>query len=328
MRIAALWATGVMLWPAVPVTAQTQTIEITEWLVPWEQSRPRDPFVRDPNGNLVWFVGQRSHYAAFLDIETGEFTRFDLEDGTGPHNLIVDPEGYVWYSGNRASHIGKLDPRSGEIAKFRTSSRDPHTLVFDGHGDIWFTAQGANHVGKLTVATEEIVEIPVPTEGSRPYGIKIDSDNRPWIALFGTNKLATVDPSTMQLEEIELPDPETRPRRLEITSDDMVWWVDYTRGYLGRLDPATREITEWAMPGGPGSLPYGMAVDDEDRVWFVESGLRPNRFVGFDPETETFFSITEIESGGGTVRHMMFHEPTRSIWFGTDTNYIGRAQVP
>ena len=82
------------------------------------------------------------------------------------------------------------------------------------------------------------------------------------------------------------------------------------------------------MPDGEDSLPYSMAVDDKDHIWFVESGLRPNRFVGFDPETEEFFSITEIESGGGTVRHMMFHEPSRSIWFGTDTNYIGRASVP
>ena len=71
-----------------------------------------------------------------------------------------------------------------------------------------------------------------------------------------------------------------------------------------------------------------MAVDDKDRLYFVESGVRPNRFVGFDPATEEFFTETEIASGGGTVRHMFFHAPTREIWFGTDTNNIGRARVP
>ena len=50
--------------------------------------------------------------------------------------------------------------------------------------------------------------------------------------------------------------------------------------------------------------------------------------MGFDPATETFFSITDIGSGGGTVRHMMFYGPTRTIWFGADTNTIGRAEVP
>lgn len=71
-----------------------------------------------------------------------------------------------------------------------------------------------------------------------------------------------------------------------------------------------------------------MTVDDRDRLWFVETGPDPNRLVGFDPEAGSFFSLTEIPSGGGTVRHMVFHGPTRTIWFGTDANTIGRAQVP
>jgi virginiamycin B lyase len=50
--------------------------------------------------------------------------------------------------------------------------------------------------------------------------------------------------------------------------------------------------------------------------------------IGFDPKSEEFFSSTPIPSGGGTVRHMVYHQPTREIWFGTDTNTIGRARIP
>jgi virginiamycin B lyase len=40
------------------------------------------------------------------------------------------------------------------------------------------------------------------------------------------------------------------------------------------------------------------------------------------------FSITPIaRSGGLTVRHMIYHAPTKSIWFGTDANTIGQARV-
>ena len=321
-----LWcAAAALALPAGAVGQEKAPIDLREWLVPWEQSRPRDPYAFD--ATTIWFVGQRSHYAAYLDVETGDFRRYELGDGVGPHNLIVDSDGFVWYSGNRDFHIGKLDPRNGEIARFRTESRDPHTLVFDHNGDIWFTAQQSNRIGKLSVATEQIVELDVATERARPYGIKVDSKNRPWIALFGTNKIATVD-ENMRVREITLPHERTRPRRLEITSDDRVWWTDYTRGYLGMYNPANGQIREWALPGGERSLPYGSATDDKDRIWFVETGLDPNRFVGFDPATEEFFSITEVESGGGTIRHMMFHAPSRTIWFGTDTNYIGRARVP
>jgi virginiamycin B lyase len=103
--------------------------------------------------------------------------------------------------------------------------------------------------------------------------------------------------------------------------------VDYTRGYLGRLDPATGQFKEWALPGGVTSLPYAMAVDSKDRLWMVETGSQPNRLVGFDPKQEKFFGLTPIPSGGGTVRHMVFDERSGQIWFGTDNNTIGRAQV-
>jgi len=132
----------------------------------------------------------------------------------------------------------------------------------------------------------------------------------------------------MALREFTLADPRTRDRRIAITSDDKVWYVDYTRGYLGRLDPATGAVREWPAPSGAQSLPYAMTVDDRDRLWFVETGPQPNRLVGFDPGTERFFSITPIaKSGGATVRHMVYHRPTRSIWFGTDANTIGRAVI-
>jgi virginiamycin B lyase len=124
-----------------------------------------------------------------------------------------------------------------------------------------------------------------------------------------------------------MPNERSRGRRIAITSDDKIWYVDYTRGYLGRFDPGSKQFKEWALPGGAGALPYAMSLDDKDRLWVVETGSQPNRFVGFDPKNEKFFGITPVPSGGGTVRHMMFDEKTGQIWFGTDNNTIGRADV-
>lgn len=313
---------------AVATAVAVAPLDIKEWQVPWERTRPRDPYV-DGQGR-VWFVGQTADYLAYLVPSTGEFKRYPLDSGAGPHNQIVDKDGFVWYAGNRAAHIGRLDPRDGSIKKYPMPGgvpRDPHTLVFDKNGDIWFTAQGGNAVGKLTVATGAVQILNVPTPNARPYGIVIDSKNRPWIVLFGTNKLATVD-SAMQLREIALPRAEIRPRRLEVTSDDKVWYGDYATGVLGRYDPATGKVDEWPMPGGAGSRPYAMALDAADRIWLVETGAQPNRFVAFDTKKLAFGEATNIPSGAGTVRHMVYHAPSRAIWFGTDANTIGRALVP
>lgn len=305
--------------------AAADSVEIREWAVPWQSSRPRDPIV-DPLGR-VWFVGQRGNYLGALDPETGEFGRKDLPPGALPHNVIVGPDGALWYAGNGDAHIGRVDSASGEITRFEVPVSDPHTLFFAPGGELWFTAQGANRIGRLDPGTGDVDLIEPSVGDARPYGIVVDPSGRPWIALFGTNRIATADPATMELVEHELPWADARVRRLDVTSDGSVWYVDYARGTVGRLTPATGAAVEWSAPGGRSSRPYAMAIDDRDRIWFVETGGDPNRLVGFDPASEEFFAVTPIPSGGGTVRHMVFHPATGSLWFGTDANTIGRARI-
>jgi virginiamycin B lyase len=327
---------------AFAVAAAAAIICVTETLaqVPFDINaqpvpfggRPRDPYVDAQD--RVWFVGQAGNYIAYFDTKNGEFKKYEIEAGTNPHNLIIDKDGFVWYSGNRNGRIGRLDPKTGELKIFMipdTTVRDPHTMVFDSKGDIWFTAQNSQRIGKLTVATGEFKLFRPSVQRSNPYGIKMDSQDRPWIVLFATNKLATVDPKTMEYKEVDLPRPGTRPRRIEITSDDMIWYVDHGEGYLGRYNPKTGEIKEWPAPSGAQSRPYAMAGDDQDRIWFVETGVRPNKFVGFDPRTEKFFSVNNVpgsETEPNAIRHMFFQKKTGQIWFGMDlNNSIGRAVV-
>lgn len=314
---------------AAPGAVAAQNAEIREWPVPWEQSRPRDPYV-DGQGR-VWFVGQRGNYVAYLEPNSGQFRRFELEDGALPHNLVVGPDGAVWYAGNGNGHIGRMDPATGQVRRFAmpdSTVRDPHTLIFGPRGELWFTVQGGNVVGRLNPQNGQVQVVRMPERGSRPYGIVLDAQGRPWFNLFGTNQLGTIDPATMQLSLVAIPRADARSRRIDITPDGKLWYVDYAGGMLGRYDPASKQFKEWPLPGGVQSRPYAMAVDDRARVWFVETGARPNRLIGFDPRSERFFSTSTIPSGAGAVRHMFFHKPTRQIWFGTDANTVGRAVVP
>ena len=317
------------LLAAAPVQAQLQNVIPTkEWTVPWDKTRPRDPAVH-PDGR-IFFVGQVGNYLAALDPRTGQFRRYTIDEGTNPHNCVVDARGQVWYAGNRNGMIGRLDPVSGAITRYPmpdSAVRDPHTLVLDHDGNIWFTAQTSGYVGKLEVKSGRIQLVKMPEKGWRPYGIVIDAKNHPVFDLFGTNKIGTVDPATMTLKTYPLPHDRARPRRIGLTSDGTVWYGDYTRGFLGRLDPKSGKVEEFALPGGPLSLPYAMTIDDKDRIWFVETGKQPNRLIGYDPKTKGFFGHTEIESGGGSVRHMVFDKKNGLIWFGTDNGTIGKAQV-
>ncbi len=303
-------------------------IKITEWPVPWEASRPRDPDVAP--GGTIWLVGQGGDYVARFDPVGEKFSRQDLPPGTGPHTVIVDRDGSLWIAGNKQAYIGHMNPHTGEMQRINMpdeTATDPHTLVFSGDKEIWFTLQWSNYVGRLNKLSGKVDLLAVPKDKARPYGIKMDSKGHPWIALLGTNGLATVDPETMELKIVSLPRAAARLRRLAITPDDAVWYTDYGEGFIGRYAPETGEFTEWKTPTER-SGPYAMEVDGKGRLWFVETFPKPNLLVGFDPSSGTFFSVTPIPSGAGSVRHMVYEKNTNSLWFGTDTNNLAQAMLP
>lgn len=330
LLLAGTATTSIAQRPPAAKGATADTVLVTEWTVPWERTRPRDPAVGADG--TIWFVGQEGNYVAKLDAGSGRFTRIELDPGTNPHTVNVDRDGNAWYTGNRNAMIGRIDARTGQITRYPmpdSAARDPHTIAFDGKGDLWFTVQNANYVGHLSRATGKVRLAKMDKPRTRPYGIVVDTKGRPWFNLFGTNSVATIDPVSMRVREYPLPDERARGRRIALTTDGAVWYVDYTRGFLARLDPVSGVVKEWPMPGGPASLPYAMTVDDDDRLWFVETGRQPNRLVGFDPRTSTFFGATALGPAvANTVRHMVYDRKTRSIWFGTDRGTIGRAVVP
>src|SRR5213596_3969075 len=82
---------------------------IKEWPVPWADTRPRDPYL-DPTTNRIWFCGQAGNYLAYFVPTSGEFKRYDLPAGSGPHNLIVGKAGSCGDAGNLGGCSGRLEP--------------------------------------------------------------------------------------------------------------------------------------------------------------------------------------------------------------------------
>jgi virginiamycin B lyase len=130
----------------------------------------------------------------------------------------------------------------------------------------------------------------------------------------------------MEITEYPLPDG-ARPRRLAITSNDMVYYSDYAHGYLGRFDPTTEKVEEWRSPGGADSEPYAITVTPDGMVWYVETGLTPNRIIGFNPKTQTFSNPTPIPSGGGVVRNMVATPDGKLYLACSGVNKVGIAET-
>ena len=305
-------------------------ISFETWVTPTLGQRTRDP-VEGPDGRY-WWVGQSGNILGWINPETNEMKEYPLPAGSLPHSVTLDQNGSAWYLGNGNGTIGKLDETTGEFDVHKMpddAARDPHTGEFDQNGIFWFTLQRSNMIGRFDPATEDIKLVPLPTRGSRPYGIKIDIDGTPWVACNGSNCLIKVDPETMALTEIKLPIPDTTVRRLDIADDGVIWYVNSSQGRLGRYDPASGDINEWPSPSGPRSHPYALAVVD-GIVWYNESGVRPDPLVRFDPKTETFQSWP-VPSGdvyAGIIRHMRATRNGELLIHQSSTNRVLRVTLP
>jgi virginiamycin B lyase len=308
--------------------ASSAKVILKEWDVPTPNSHPHDPAL-SPDGAL-WYTGQGSNTLGRLDPTTGKVQEFHLKTpNSGPHGLVADRAGNIWFTANSKGYIGKLDPRTGRITEYPLPDKDaddPHTPVFDQEGTLWFTVQGGNDVGRLDPRTGMIMLKKVPTPRALPYGIAVNSKGVPFFCEFGTNRLARIDPQTMDITEYPLPQG-ARPRRLAITSNDMVYYSDNARGYVGRLDSATGKTQEWRSPGGAESEPYAITVTPDGMVWYVETGLTPNRIIRFNPMTETFSTPTPIPSGGGVVRNMVATPDGKLYLACSGVNKIGIAEI-
>ncbi len=295
-------------------------VKFEEWMVPTLGQRSRDP-IEAPDGS-IWWTGMWASLVGRLDPVTGEMKEFPLPPSARPHSIVPDEQGYIWYTGNSNGTIGKLDPATGEITEYKTEAGDPHTMTWHPNGKLYFSSQRAGMLGRLDPSTGELTE--VDTE-QRPYGIVVAQDETIWVAYNGTNKLGALNPETMELRYYTLPDPGSRVRRLGISSDGMVWFVNSTMGRLGRLNPATGEVKEWESPSGPRSHPYSLAVIN-DKIWYNESGMRPDALVRFDPETETFQSWA-IPSGVGIIRHVWVTRNGELLIHQSSSNRVGRVTI-
>lgn len=327
-KIKALHLLLIVCLTCMTALVRADTVDIREWLIPWEKSKPGGPFA-DSSGR-VWFASESGNYIANMSPESGEFNRYDLVIGTGPANLVIDAEKNIWFSAKKGRHIGKMNPATGQVTPHNMperKARDPHSLVLDRGGNVWFSVRESNYIGMVNRASNSVSLIRLQERKMLPTGLIVDVHGVPWAAGAGSNKLLRVNAADMSVSEIALPREKSRPAALATTSDGAVWYADFALGAIGRYNPETMVFTEWPMPGGEDSKPFGITRDRDDRIWVVETGVVPNRFVGFDSASLTFLTETDIPSGAGTVRSLHYRESAGEIWFTTDTNYIGRARI-
>jgi virginiamycin B lyase len=247
---AALSAQGGRLAPADPASYAPES-----WPVPFgANTRSRDPFA-DAQGR-VWFVGQQGNYVAYVDSRTKEFKRYEIAEGTHPHNLVVE-KGMVWFTGNRNGRLVRLDPRTGKQTTYMipdTSVRDPHTI------------------DPRTMALRDFV---LPATDAHPRRIAITSDDQVYWGDYTRGYLGHLDPRTGRMDEVPLPAGRASlPYGMTTDDRDVVWVAQNgqasTPASLAGWDPRSRRFVAVVPVGEPGpNTIRHMTFDRATRqIWF------------------------------------------------------------
>jgi virginiamycin B lyase len=190
------------------------------------------------------------HYALkTLPRPKGEATRvviteYDLPRRTiAPHDVRTDERGFVWYSNFVENFLGRLDPRTGEHVEYAYPVVKPGfptgslALEQDRDGNWWLATMFQSGLMKFDVASESFRHFPIPP---------------------GMNDDMTQQSLLM-------------PREWRV--DGKVWTNDVFRGRILRLDVASGQyeaFDPFAGMKGRQHSPYGMAVDEQNNLYFMD----------------------------------------------------------
>lgn len=202
----------------------------------WDAGTPEDPCSRLWVG---WYEQAQNR---------GRFQRHDGTDGAVLDEVTVDD----W-----------------DVAQ---TGRDwgPYGGAVDQQGDLWVVGWGGPLV-RIDATTLEVSRWETPA-GTHPYGIALDADGHPWTSGMSGDVLH-FDPDAQTFESLVL-DTGAGPRILRglaIDRDGVAWIAANSPCGLVTIDTATHALISDAVELPDCSMPVGVGIDVQGRVWVPDS---------------------------------------------------------
>jgi streptogramin lyase len=157
----------------------------------------RDVAVQDDD--VIWFTGPTVNTVFAYYVSLGQF--FDVPTGADsrPNNITIDSIGRAWITTEQSSRVGRYAPGTLALWSWRNThvaNSGPAGLVFRNNGstwDIWYAQNNVGLVGRLTVSPSgqfrSMIDYPLSSADSRPWGIAIDASQSVWIAETGGGRI-------------------------------------------------------------------------------------------------------------------------------------------
>jgi outer membrane protein assembly factor BamB len=225
--------------------------------------------ILDPQGNLLLAIAD--------------------ERLTAPRYVALDDAGRIYVS-DTSERVHVFSARGDPLQSFGQPGSLPSQ--FSGIADLAVNAQGQLYVvdsGNSRVQTFSLLSGLLFTFGdegdpaellSRPEGIALDAEGSVYVSDAGNNRVRKHAPGGTFLRSLGAQISE--PREIDFDQQGNIYVTDGDRGLIQVLD--TQGHLLWELGEGQLDDPWGVAVDEEGRVFVADSGN--HRLVVFAPAEE------------------------------------------
>ena len=154
-----------------------------------------------------------------------------------------------------------------------TLGQRPHDPLWARDGKLWWTGQYASRVGYVDTKTGQTREYVLDTPNSGPHGIVEDAEGNVWYTGINVQEVGKVNPRTGEVTEYKLNNPDARGPHTPMFDRNGILFFTIQNGYVGRLNTKSGEMKIVPSPtqaAGQPSYPYGIRVDSNNLLWYVD----------------------------------------------------------
>lgn len=170
--------------------------------------------------------------------------------------------------------------------------------LYDGENSIWISDPGAPRLWQFSLDTQEFTSHSF--DGVVSVILTKDNEGKIWFNDPPRDQIGFVNPDDGEITTITLPKiaPTIDPSRTTFLQADFegnIWIVINNKDKILKYSPDTNSFEEIQLEKR--SLPFALAIDDEGKIWFSESGTGTIGFINPENNEITKFSRDEPLEG-------------------------------
>jgi virginiamycin B lyase len=324
--------------------------------IPQNSSQPGEITI-DGNGNL-WFVEQGLNEIGSFNPSNDAFSAYAIPTAKAfPQGISVDAQGNIWFAELGPNKLGELQPGSTVISEAAIPT-GPDGLgcgpigVTPHEGSIWVTCEFSNQIDEYTPSDGSFKQFDLPLIFSAPLQIAFDRSGNFWFTASDVGMLGYADVAQLvsgttsgitefaplnssyvtTISNSLLPGGGVRtslslPSQLAISADgNSLWVTEHGASSFDHYEIGAKSLVKYfttasSNPSYPNSLPNGISLDSDGKVWIAEHGA--NRVAEFDPVsgTMTEYPVPCCGKGLAGVLYLTLG-PSGVVWF---TEFFGNA---